>query len=237
MIPLKDTIPSRSMPYVNIFIIILNFGLFFYELSLGRVELARLLYTYGLIPRRFFYLSQEVSSSFISQFLPLFTSMFLHGGWFHILGNMLFLWIFGDNVEDAMGHFKYFIFYILCGVASSFFHLYLNPLSSVPAVGASGAISGVMGAYFLLFPASRIITLVPFLFFFTLVEIPAFFFLGLWFIFQLFSGAFSLLLRGIPEGGIAWWAHVGGFISGMALRFIFVRKRYRRYRRYFSDYW
>jgi len=233
MIPLKDTIPSRTTPYINIFLILINFALFFYELSLGRLGLTRFIYTYGLVPKRFFYLSDQ-DFPLLFRYLPFFTSTFLHGGWFHILGNMLFLWIFGDNVEDEMGHFKYLGFYLLCGAGAGFVHLYLNPFSPLPAVGASGAISGVMGAYFLLFPTSRIITLLPIFFFFTLVEIPAFFFLGIWFLFQLLSGTFSLIAREVT-GGVAWWAHVGGFILGMGLRVVFVR--HRRYRRRYYDYW
>jgi len=231
MIPLKDTIPSYRTPYVNYFIIIANFSVFFYELSLDGWHLMRFIYNYGIVPQRFFYLSAQ-GAGFTERYLPFFTSMFLHGGWFHILGNMLFLWIFGDNVEDRMGHLRYFLFYLLCGVVAGFFHLYINPSSQVPAVGASGAISGIMGAYFLLFPHSRVITLMPVFFFLTLVEIPAFFFIGIWFVFQLFSGAFSLLLRG--AGGVAWWAHVGGFLAGMGLVFIFTKPRRRRS---FTGYW
>lgn len=229
MIPLKDTIPSRTYPYINVFLIFVNLCLFFYELSLGSWQLTRFIYTYGLVPRRFFSFSHQQVA--ISRYIPLFTSLFLHGGWLHIIGNMLFLWIFGDNVEDSMGHFKYLVFYLLCGIIAGFFHLYLNPNSSVAAIGASGAISGVMGAYFVLFPGSRIITLLPVFFFFSFVEIPAFVFIGIWFLFQLFSGTISLVTRGICEGGVAWWAHVGGFISGMGLVFIFAR--YKKHRRYF----
>ncbi len=226
MIPLKDTISSRTYPYVNITLILLNFGLFFYELSLGR-ELGRFIYTYGLIPRRFFlYAYQE--SGLGARYLPFLTSLFLHAGWVHLLGNMLFLWIFGDNVEDRMGHFKYLIFYLLCGFCAGLVHLYLNPNSPVPAVGASGAISGVMGAYFILFPHSRIITLVPMFFFLTFVEIPVFFFIGIWFLFQLFSGTVSLMFRTAIRGGVAWWAHIGGFLAGMILVFVFARRRPRR---------
>lgn len=226
MIPLKDTIPSRTYPYVNISLIFINLGVFFYELSLGGWELARFIYNYGLIPRRFFFLSQQ--GFILSQYIPLFTSIFLHGGWLHIIGNTLFLWIFGDNVEDGMGHFKYLGFYLLCGIIAGFFHLYLNADSPVAAIGASGAISGVMGAYFVLFPNSRIITLFPVFFFFSLIEIPAFVFIGIWFLFQLFSGTVSLIAGGFFQGGVAWWAHIGGFISGMGLVFVFVRRKRRR---------
>ncbi|MBE0477809.1 rhomboid family intramembrane serine protease [Candidatus Aerophobetes bacterium] len=228
MIPIKDSIPSKTTPYVNIFLILTNFALFFYEVSLDRWELTRFLYIYGLVPERFFYLSGE-GAPFLTLYFPFFTSIFMHAGWFHILGNMLFLWIFGDNVEDEMGHFKYLIFYILCGLGAGFVHLFLNSTSSVPAVGASGAISGVMGAYMLLFPHSRIVTLFPIFFFFTFVEVSAFFFIAIWFIFQLFSGAFSLLAGRAATGGVAWWAHVGGFLVGMGLVFLFAKRpRYKR---------
>ena len=233
MIPLKDTIPSRTYPYINISLILINVAIFFYELSLGR-GLIRFIYTYGLIPKKFFYLAHQGSYP-LEQYFPFFTSLFLHGGWLHVIGNMLFLWIFGDNVEDRMGHFKYLIFYILCGFGAGFTHVYLNSASTIPAVGASGAISGVLGAYFILFPRSRIVTLMPVFFFLTLVEIPAFFFIGVWFLFQLVKGAFSII-GGLQEG-VAWWAHVGGFLTGVGLVFIFAKRR-RRYRRdYFYYRW
>lgn len=233
MIPLKDANPSRTTAYVNILLILVNFGLFFYEVSLGGEELTRLIYTYGLIPKRFFYLSQQ--GSFLpATYLPFFTSIFLHGGWLHILGNMLFLWIFGDNVEDKMGHLKYLVFYVLCGLGAGFVHLFLSPSSPAPAVGASGAISGVMGAYVLLFPHARILTLLPIFFFFTLIEVPAYFFIGIWFLFQLFSGATSLIAAR-TTGGVAWWAHVGGFLVGVGLLFIFTKRR--RYRKRYYNYW
>lgn len=228
MIPLKDTIPSRTFPYVNVSLIIINIGFFFYELSLG-IKLGEFLYTFGLVPRRFFFLSLN-EASFFTRYLPFLSSLFLHGGWFHLLGNMLFLWIFGDNVEDRMGHFKYLVFYLLCGFCAGLAHLYLNSNSPVPAVGASGAISGVMGAYFILFPHSRVITLLPVFFFLSFVEIPAFFFIGVWFLFQLLSGTASLMVRGAIREGVAWWAHIGGFLSGIALVFLFAgRKKSRNY--------
>jgi len=153
--------------------------------------------------------------------------MFLHGGWLHLFGNMLYLWIFGDNVEDRLGHLRYLIFYLLSGIGASFVHIWLNPSSRLPTIGASGAIAGVMGAYFTLYPRARVITLLPFFFFFYLVEIPAFFFLGFWFILQFVSGSTALLTR-LPHGGIAWWAHVGGFLFGATLNFLF-RKPKRSY--------
>lgn len=230
MIPIKDTVSSQTYPYINIGLILVNVGIFFYELSLGS-GLTRFLYAYGLIPYRFFYLSSLESPYLLAQYSPFFSSLFIHGGWLHIIGNILYLWIFGDNVEDRMGHFRYLIFYLLCGISAGFMHSYLNPNSAVPAVGASGAISGVMGAYLILYPQARIITLVPLFFFFAFIRIPAFIFIGLWFIFQLFSGTLSLLIRGAIREGIGWWAHIGGFLSGIGLVFLF--KKHRGYHRYY----
>jgi len=236
MIPIKDANPSRTTPYINILLILINFGIFFYEVSLDKGELMNFLYNYGLVPKRFFYLSRQ-GSPLLVQYLPFFTSIFLHGGWLHILGNMLFLWIFGDNVEDSMGHIRYLAFYIICGLGAGFIHLLLNSNSPVPAVGASGAISGVMGGYILLFPYARIVTLVPIFFFLTFVQVPAYFFIGVWFLFQLFSGAFSLIAGGLVRGGVAWWAHIGGFLVGIGLVFIFAKHKRRRRHYYHYDYW
>lgn len=159
--------------------------------------------------------------------------MFLHGGWMHLIGNMWMLWIFGDNVEDRLGHGRYLLFYVLCGLAASWTHILLHPNSTVPAIGASGAISGVMGAYLLLFPRARVITLFPLFFIPYFLELPAIVYLGAWFLMQLFSGAFSILAPG-EGGGIAWWAHVGGFLAG-ALLGPPMRRRRRYYRPYFRD--
>jgi len=156
MIPIRDTIPSRTYPVVTIGLIAINSAIFLYELSLGS-RLSGFVATFGLVPARYFHLG-EIGTSPISRFLPFFTSMFLHGGWFHVIGNMWYLWIFGDNVEDRMEHFRYFAFYILCGIAAGFTHLFTNVRSGIPTVGASGAIAGVMGAYFILYPNSRTCT-------------------------------------------------------------------------------
>jgi hypothetical protein len=154
--------------------------------------------------------------------------MFLHGGWFHFLGNMLYLWVFGDNVEDRLGHFRFLIFYLVCGLSAAALHIFTNPYSKMPTVGASGAIAGVLGAYLVLFPRARVLTLVPILFFFQLMELPAVIFLGIWFIFQFFSGALSLTAGGGSDvGGTAWWAHIGGFIAGVIMVLRFRRKERR----------
>jgi membrane associated rhomboid family serine protease len=171
---------------------------------------------------------------FIDRFLPIFTSMFLHGGWLHLIGNMIYLWIFGDNVEDMMGHIKYFIFYLLCGVSANYAHLYTNASSPMPTIGASGAIAGVMGAYFILFPRSKVWTLFPIFFFIQIIKIPAVAFLGFWFLMQFFMGFFSLGVSSVARGGVAWWAHIGGFACGALLVFIF--KKRKRKPDYTDDY-
>lgn len=211
MIPIRDTIPSSRVPLVNYLLIAANLGLFFYEISLGE-RLPPFLERYALIPARFLgggHLS-------IRELLTPVTAMFLHGGWMHVLGNMLYLYIFGDNVEDTLGHGRYLLFYIACGVASFAVQAGFQPASAVPNIGASGAIAGVLGAYFFLFPRARVVTLLPLFIFFTVVEIPAVVFLGLWFLIQILSGTVSLG-RADAAGGVAWWAHVGGFVAGIVL--------------------
>ena len=202
MIPLRDTIPSSRVPLVNYAIIAANVAVFLHESTLGP-RLDGFVYTYGMVPR---------------EFAPatLVTSMFLHGGWGHLLGNMLYLYIFGDNVEDRLGHPRYLVFYLLCGVAAAAAQALTNPHSNVPMVGASGAIAGVSGAYLLFFPQARVVTILPLFIFLQIVEIPAVFFLAVWFLWQLVSGVATLGTRA-AAGGVAFWAHVGGFVSGMVL--------------------
>jgi len=233
MIPLKDTIPSRTVPFINYTIILLNFLFFLYQLSLGP-HLEKFLYAWGVVPAQFF-APLSIGHLHLSQrILPLFTSMFLHGGWLHFLGNMLYLYIFGDNVEDRLGHARYFLFYLLCGVLAAAVHLLTNTGSRVPTIGASGAIAGVMGAYFFLFPYARVVTLIFIFFFFDIVEIPAFFFLAFWFILQFLSGTVSFDAQNALSGGVAWWAHIGGFLAGILLLFAFGVRRTRRGMRVFS---
>jgi len=210
MIPLRDTVRSRNFPVVNTLIIGLNIVAFLWQLSQGN-RLEEAFYLYGVLPLR--YSDPDVSVHFTTfqQLLPFLTSMFLHGGLFHILGNMWFLYIFGDNVEDHLGHIRYFMFYILCGVTAGLIHLLTNWDSKIPTVGASGAIAGVMGGYLLLYLCARILTLIPIIFFFQVFEIPAFIFLGYWFLIQIVSGS----LAPSDVGGVAWWAHIGGFVSGV----------------------
>jgi rhomboid family protein len=202
MIPLRDTVPSSRVPVVNYAIIAINVVVFLYEVSLGS-DADRFIRVHGLVPRDF-------------AFSTLLTSMFIHGGWAHIFGNMLYLYIFGDNVEDRLGHGRYLLFYLLCGVAAGGAQAISAPDSRMPMVGASGAIAGVSGAYFLFFPSARVVTLVPIFLFLQVIEIPAVFFLLIWFFWQLASGVASIGTRG-GMGGVAFWAHVGGFVAGMVL--------------------
>jgi len=211
MIPLRDTIPARHYPLVTHVLIAVNVLVFLSQISYGPRELQQFIVTYGLVPAR--YTSGEISAYFtpFQQVFSLFSFMFLHGGFLHLLFNMWSLYIFGDNVEDRLGSFYFLIFYVGCGLASGLFHFALNAQSTTPVIGASGAIAGVMGAYFLLYPHSRILTLIPILFIPFFVEIPAFFFLGLWFLMQLLNAAGAQA----QQAGIAWWAHIGGFVCGM----------------------
>jgi membrane associated rhomboid family serine protease len=211
-IPLKDLNPRRSYPIINTTLILLNVLVFFYQYTLPPYAFKTFMIANATVPARFpAWLSGH--APFEAAFLPLLTSMFLHSGIAHIAGNMLFLWIFGDNVEDFYGHFTYLLFYLMCGIGSGLLHVLFNLNSAVPALGASGAISGVMGAYALLYPRSRILTLV----FIFLVPIPAVIILGYWFILQFLSGISSLAVGAGASGGVAWWAHVGGFLLGMLI--------------------
>lgn len=221
MIPLRDTIPSRRFPIVNTTLIAVNVIIFLFESMLGEQALTNLFWQYGLVPALFW------RASGLERWTPLFTSMFLHGGWWHVISNMLALYIFGDNVEDRLGSFRYLVFYLCAGVAAGALHAVVNSRSQVPTVGASGAIAGVLGAYLVLFPTARILTLVPFFYFIRLVQIPALIYLGLWFVSQLFNGLFALGAADIVyAGGVAWWAHIGGFLFGLiVIRLILPRRR------------
>jgi membrane associated rhomboid family serine protease len=200
MFPVSDVIPSRTTPFVTVGLIALNALVFLYELQLSRPELQLFVQIYGVVPAAFSWTS-------------LLTSMFLHEGWMHLLGNMLYLWIFGDNVEDQLGHFGYLLFYLGSGAAAAMGQVMVSTGSMIPMIGASGAIAGVMGAYFVLYPHSRVLTVVFLLFFMDMVEIPAIFFLGIWFLKEVFSGVGSLG-TGSLNGGVAFWAHVVGFAVG-----------------------
>ena len=220
MIPLKDKNPSRTFPFVNYLLIAANVVVFFYEISLGQ-RLDDFIVKYGLVAHRYFY---DVSHHiyFVRRYVPFLSSMFLHGGWMHIIGNMWFLFIFGDNIEDRLGHGNYFVFYILSGLAAAIVQILSSVNSSVPTIGASGAISGVLGAYLVIFPRAKIVTLIPIFFFFDIIDISAFLFIGFWFLMQFVSGIQSLGFD--TSGGIAWWAHVGGFVAGILMVPVFKKR-------------
>ena len=222
MIPLKDMNPRLSTPFVTLLIVVANVLVFFYQLSLPPPAEMSFIYTFGMIPARLPAALGSASIPLVQALSPLLTSMFLHGGWLHIIGNMWFLWIFGDNIEDAMGHFGYLAFYLICGIGAGLAHTFANLGSTVPSVGASGAISGVMGAYIVLYPKARVLTLVPLVFFFFTVQLPAFVILGYWFLIQFVSGV--LTAGGPNTGGTAWWAHIGGFLLGIVLVHVFRRR-------------
>ena len=225
MFPIRDTTPRTGTPYVVYAIILANALVFLREISLGLLaggrgeEIISLFYTYGLVP--IFYSDPKMAveafghaPGIIDLALPFVTSVFLHGGIMHILGNMWMLWIFGDNVEDWMGHAGFAVFYLACGAVADLTHLLSDMASTMPTIGASGAIAGVMGAYFLLYPRAKVVTLVPIFFFIQFVELPAFVFLGFWFVLQIFSSTAG------ATASVAWWAHIGGFIFGAAVVFV-----------------
>ena len=212
MIPLRDTVPSRTAPVVTVGLIAVNVLVFLHEQALGPY-LDRFVLAYGLVPARFVHWPDDPLAP--ARFLPLFTSMFWHGGWLHLLGNMLYLWIFGDNVEDKLGHGRYLVFYLLGGLGAALVQVALSPESTLPTIGASGAIAAVLGAYLVSFPRSRVLTFIPVFFLPWFVEIPAVIYLAFWFLLQILSGVVALNSPG--SSGIAWWAHVGGFIAGIAL--------------------
>jgi len=216
MIPLYDTVRSQRFPVVNLALIALNILVFLYEVQLGGAGLESFIRTWALVPSR---LAAHPQTAWVT----IFTSMFLHGGWFHVLSNMWFLFIFGDNIEDRLGSTRYLIFYLLSGVAAALMQVYILQTSSEPMIGASGAIAGVLGAYLISFPRARIASLVPIFFIFTIIEIPVTIFLLFWFVTQLFSGWLSL--QGASGSGIAWWAHIGGFVFGFVAVNLFPRRR------------
>jgi membrane associated rhomboid family serine protease len=212
-IPLRDIQSRRTFPVVTIALVALNAAAFLYELSLG-TRLDGFLQQMAFNPAYY-----NEPGRIFGDGRSILVSMFLHGGWAHLLGNMLYLWIFGDNVEDRLGHLKYLVFYLACGWAATLAHAWANPQSAMPAIGASGAIAGVLGAYLVIFPRARVLTLIPLGFFLRLTELPAVIVLGLWFVLQLFSGVASLGARTAEAGGVAWWAHIGGFAVGLAVGF------------------
>jgi membrane associated rhomboid family serine protease len=225
MIPLRDDNPTQITPGLTWGLIAINVMIFLYQISLGPRQGRIFVYEFGAIPAVIF--GTQSLPDYLAAIpapLSLFTNMFLHGGWLHLIGNMWYLWIFGDNIEAAMGRVRYLAFYLLCGVLASLSHVFSDPSSVVPSLGASGAISGVLGAYGLLYPRARVLVLIPLGFFMRLMYIPAGFVLGFWFVLQLLSGSMS---SGQGGGGIAFWAHIGGFVAGMLLVGLFKQKEVR----------
>lgn len=216
MFPLRDNIPHFRAPSVNYSLIALNCLFYLWELSLGS-HLYRAVNHWGFSPARFLGDLLYVDSPIFLTALPLLTSIFLHSSWLHLLANMWFLFIFGDNVEDVLGHGRYLCFYLFCGVGANLIYLFFAPTTTIPLVGASGAIAGVMGAYFSLFPRAKIMTLFLVVIFPIFLELSAYFFLGLWFLLQFLSGIFAPAASAAGKGGVAWWAHVGGFVLGLLL--------------------
>ncbi len=236
LLPLKDDIPSRRFPFVTYSIIAVNIVVFMFEATMSKEQLQAFFELVAVIPAEYTAFLRGEPVPLLKLLAAPFASMFLHGGWMHLFGNMWFLYLFGDNVEDAMGHSRFLLFYLLTGLAATVAHIFVNPLSPIPIVGASGAISGVVGAYFLMFPTARVLTLVPIFFFVDIVLLPAVVFIGMWFLFQFWSGLLSLAVPHL--GGVAWWAHIGGFIAGLILAPIMrekqkpIRYRIRVYHRY-----
>jgi len=233
MIPIRDDTPRYSTPYVTYFIIALNVLVFLFELSVGAQgprALNSLIHEFGVVPRHFVRVASGPGFSLPGLLLPILTSMFLHGGWVHIIGNMWFLWIFGDNIEDYLGHLRYLFFYLASGFAAALAHILLNLGSNAPTVGASGAIAGVMGAYLVLYPRARVLTLVPLIVFFTFWWLPAWVMLGYWFVVQFLMGTLTSITESQSTGGVAVWAHVGGFVAGIVLiKLLPERSQRRRY--------
>jgi membrane associated rhomboid family serine protease len=226
MFPIRDTVPSRHVPLATWSLIAVNLVIFLYQQALPAHAQEQLIYLFGIVPARFTHPFWARSVGFPALSLwPFVTSMFLHGGWFHVIANMWTLWIFGDNVEDRMGKLRYLAFYLICGVASGILHWITNANSTLPTIGASGAIAGVLGAYLRLYPRARILTMVPILIFPFFFELPAWLYLGFWFVSQLLSGTFAIGSRAAAAGGIAWWAHVGGFLAGLWLCPVFLGRR------------
>jgi membrane associated rhomboid family serine protease len=235
--PLLDNIPRQHLPVTTWMIILANGVVFAFELALPPEALQQFMYHFGLVPARFTSPAWGTEVCPTAQCLwPFFTSMFVHAGWLHIIFNMWALWIFGDNVEDQMGHVRFLVFYLLCGLIAAVVQTLIGIHSTIPTVGASGAIAGVLGAYFVLFPRAQVIVLVPILFIPLFFALPAPLFIGFWFLLQFVSGTLSLASSAAAAGGIAWWAHVGGFSAGIVLHRLFLVGRPARRRVYPDEY-
>lgn len=233
MLPLRDRNPTEKVAFFTAILIIINSVVFLYQLSLSETYARELIINFGFTPANFFLpliegnFSQEI-------FMPLFTSLFLHGSLLHLGGNMLFLWIFGNNIEDTFGHIPFLLFYFFCGLVANLAQGLANPSSTIPAVGASGAISGILAAYLVFFPEARVVTLIPLFFFWEVVELPALIVIGFWFLLQV-ANSFYAVSSG-NSGGVAWFAHLGGFLAGMLIA-IFLRRKIKRRKQYFPNYY
>lgn len=224
MIPIRDTIPTKHVPWMTWLLIAVNVFVFFMEVSIPSAALQQVTYLFGLVPARYTHPGWAAEVGFpMHTYWPFLTTMFLHGGWLHIIGNMWVLWIFGDNVEDRMGPFRFLLFYLGCGIAAGLVHIASSPRSTVPAVGASGAIAGVMAAYLALYPRAQILAMFPIFFWPVFFHVPAFLYLGFWFLTQFFSGTLAIASQR-EMTGIAVWAHVGGFAVGLLTFWVFLRK-------------
>ena len=221
MIPLRDNIRPNIIPFITVALIAVNIGVFINELQLSPAELRHWVGQLGMVPAQ---ISQMLHTGLpdVGVIVSLFSSLFLHGGWLHLIGNVWFLWLFGHSVEYCLGHTRFLLFYFTCGIIANLTQFAFDPASTVPVIGASGAVSGILGAYAVCFPRAKIQTLVPLFFIFTIVEIPAMLFLGVWFFYQLQGGAIS---AGMAGAGIAWWAHVGGFLAGVLMNQFLIKRK------------
>lgn len=225
MIPLKDDIESRTRPFITYSILSLNILVYLYEFALGPYK-QNFIWQFGAVPYEIFHPILKGGDFTLFSYLKILLSMFIHANFMHIFGNMLFLWVFSDNVEDRIGHIKFLLFYLICGIAGALLHSITSPNSKIPMVGASGAISGVLGAYVVFYPQARILTLIPFGFFLRISYLPSLFFIGIWFLYQFFLGIVSV---GSTGGGVAYFAHIGGFIAGVICALPFKRRGKRDY--------
>lgn len=223
MIPIRDRSPSGTFPFVTVGIILANVFVFLIELSLGG-QLESFLFRFGVVPVKVFYSSEIPDSTLINTYFPFLSYMFLHGGFVHLIGNMWYLWIFGDNIEDLLGRTRFILFYLLCGVGAAIVHVFFNRQSGIPCIGASGAIAGVLGAYMVTFPRARVLVILPLFIFWEFIELPAIIVLGFWFLIQFFAG--TAAISAAQGGGVAWWAHIGGFILGIIFIKVFPRHRH-----------
>ncbi len=224
MIPIRDRNQSGTFPFVTVGIILANVLVFLIELSLG-AQLDSFLFQFGVVPIKVAYSSDIPDATFVNTYFPFLSYMFLHGGFLHLIGNMWYLWIFGDNIEDRLGRIRFILFYFICGVGAASVHVYFNSQSGIPCVGASGAIAGVLGAYMVTFPRARVQVIIPLFIIWQIIELPAIFVLGFWFLIQFFSSVAAI--SSAHGGGVAWWAHIGGFVLGIILIKILPKSRYR----------